>query len=286
MHVQGIPPPLPARDCRGGRACVCGRSNTPRRLRHSRRCFTGLAAVDPRLASAVGHYERPISDGATSFGETGRLSVHLTAQSAQPIAFGVKQRQSAVSCSAGDPTGRAGGATCAQAGSAGAGVRSSEVYRPRALSAYCAHLADGPRLLARSAPAVRPNSVRRLRYTSDGPLPAGTLFGKPVLGTTIGATVAKIDAAQGAHATRRRSAVVMLASGGGLLLRFDCSGCSAGAPRRRGRDLRGGREGTRVLELTHGLRVSLLHPRNVHVGCVRLDPHGRAATLSLALSQV
>ena len=71
VHVQGIPPPLPARDCRGGRACVCGGSNTTRRLRHSRRCFTGLAAVDPRLASAVGHYERPISDGATSFGETG-----------------------------------------------------------------------------------------------------------------------------------------------------------------------------------------------------------------------
>ena len=68
----------------GGPVCVAAATH---RLRHSRRCFTGLAAVDPRLASAVGHYERPISDGATSFGETGRLSVHLTAQSAQPIAL-------------------------------------------------------------------------------------------------------------------------------------------------------------------------------------------------------
>jgi len=35
-----------------------------------------------------------------------------------------------------------------------------------------------------------------------------------------------------------------------------------------------------------GSGSALLHPRNVHVGCVRLDSHGRVATLSLALSQV
>ena len=74
---------LPARDCRGG-GPVCVAAAT-RQLRHSRRCFAGPAAVDARLASAVGHYERPISDGATSFGETHRTTLHLTARSAQPL---------------------------------------------------------------------------------------------------------------------------------------------------------------------------------------------------------